>query len=93
MRSRWRGLPLLALAAVAAGSDAMPSGTVPEINPTDGPERNVPEPYNGRIRIGIISAATSVSRSWRLFASSLPDAVISQGRTWASSRDPEACGE
>ena len=59
MRSRWRGLPLLALAAVAAGSDAVPSDPMPEIDPTDGPERHV-EPYNGRIRIGIIAAATSV---------------------------------
>ena len=60
MRSRWRGLPLLALAAVAAGSDAVPPDPMPEIDPTHDSWRIVPERYDGRIRIGIIPAATSV---------------------------------
>ena len=33
---------------------------MPEIGPAEGPAQNVPEPYNGQIRIGIIPAAASV---------------------------------
>jgi stage II sporulation protein D len=61
MRSRWRGVALLVLAAAAACSDAVPTDRMPEIGPVDGPTPNVLEPYNGRIRIGIIPAAASVT--------------------------------
>jgi stage II sporulation protein D len=60
MRARRRGLALLALAAVAANGNPGPMDPLPEIGPAAGFTQNALEPYNGRIRIGIIPATASV---------------------------------
>jgi stage II sporulation protein D len=60
MRARWRGLALLALAAVAASGQPVPAHPLAEIGPAARPTQNAVEPYNGRIRIGIMPAAASV---------------------------------
>jgi stage II sporulation protein D len=58
MRSRWSGFALLALFAAACAEQA-PTGPSAAA-PAAGPVQNVLEPYNGKIRVGIIPAAASV---------------------------------
>lgn len=60
MRSRWTRLALLAAALAAAACAEGPPTGPDAAAPSGAPLRNVLEPYNGKIRVGIVTAAPSV---------------------------------
>jgi stage II sporulation protein D len=60
MRSRWTRFSLLAAVLAAGACAEQPTAPHAAAAPAGGPLQNVLEPYNGKIRVGIIPAASSV---------------------------------
>jgi stage II sporulation protein D len=61
MHSRWSRFALLAtVLAAAACADEAPTGPSAAAAPPAAPLQNALEPYNGKIRVGLIPSATSV---------------------------------